>query len=59
MALTRKEARRKLGSRNVRKANTNGKRNMTSGATCKYYRYPRPVKNLGPKIAKVLAEANQ
>jgi hypothetical protein len=57
--VTRRQARRKLGSRTHRRANTNGKFIPGTGGGGKKrmlaYRFPRPAKRLGPAVRRALA----
>lgn len=60
--MTHREARRKLGSRSRRRANTNGKNiTGTSGGGAKRrtptYRHPRHVKRVCVQVAKLVKEA--
>ena len=58
--MTIRQARRRLGSRTHRRANTNGKVIYTSkhgGGTKKLpmRRSPQPVTNLGPRVRRLIA----
>lgn len=60
--LTRRQARKKLGTRSHRRAATNGKIIPGTGSgtnqRMQCYRYPRPSRRLGPKVAALLKAAN-
>lgn len=59
--MTRREARRRLGSRSTRRRNTNGKGIAGTGGQGKKRtmcrRFPLPANNLAWKVEKILRES--